>query len=208
MEGEERRGIITIEGSDCTGKTSAFLYLSELLRKEKSITFNEGPIYPTELTSKLLSRSTQTNNLDKERLYTTAYMIDKIEWDKKNRENNRIIIQDRYWPSVVSYGKFLNQKRSIHANENFIPFFLMPSLAIRLKCSLEEKIRRCKERGKNSTIDRYLLEDDERIRELNIEIDKSLKDIPVVYEIDTTDKSIEEVALGIKNYLGIEGYLG
>ena len=192
--------IITFEGSDYSGKTDTLMHLSKNNSKNRNLVFNEGPIYPTGLTARLMSVADQSNDQDREFLYTNLFMMDANEAKINHTEDERTIFQDKYWPSVIAYGNFLNEARTIHAHQNYKPLFLIPDSTILFSCSYEEKIKRSEKRGRLSVIDSFLLKNPEELDRLENEIEKSLEGLPNIHRIDTTNKSIEEVGSEIMTH--------
>jgi thymidylate kinase len=191
--------IITFEGSDYSGKSITLEHLSRQLPKE-GIVFNKGPIYRNSLIDSLLSLAEQADDEKKEVLYTFAYLLDCAE-SKTHMDDNRVVFQDRYWPSVISYGRFLNKSKSIHMQNDFRPWFISPDVVIRFTCPYEEKLKRNKNGRPQSKFDQYLLENPLEVERLEHEIDFSLEGLPDIYTIDTTNKTIPEVADTVLNYL-------
>lgn len=192
--------IITFEGSDYSGKTDTLLHLSKNNSKNKKLVFNEGPIYPTGLTARLMSIANQSNDQDREFLYTNLFMMDANEGKINHIGDERTIFQDRYWPSVIAYGNFLNKGKTIHAHQDYKPLFITPNSTILFSCSYEEKIKRRKKRGRLSVIDSFLLKNPKELDRLENEIEKSLEGLPNIHRIDTTDKTIEEVGSEIMRH--------
>jgi thymidylate kinase len=191
--------IITFEGADYSGKSATFIHLAKML-KGTGIVFNEGSVYQSNLTSRLLTIAGQANEHEREFIYTTLLLSDAAE-ARLNPEDNRLIIQDRYWPSVVAYGRFLNGRNSIHWHQDYSPLFIKPVSTIHFSCSVEEKIRRSQRRGRKSVIDDFLLNNPEKFKDLQKEIHLATAGLPNFFSIDTSDKSIEDVALAIAQYL-------
>lgn len=184
--------IITLEGADYSGKTATLLHLSKVYAKNRRMVFNEGPIYPTKLTAKLLSVESQSNDQDREFLYTAIFALDTRE-AKLNHNDERTFFQDRYWPSVIAYGNFLNKSETIHSYMDYRPLFLLPNATILLSCSYEEKRKRSEKRKRKSVLDSFLLKNPCEVKRLESEIERSLEGLPNLHRIDTTDMTIEEV---------------
>lgn len=191
--------IVSFEGSDYTGKTTTSEFLAEKLRKKYNVRFNDGVIYPTPASIAVCSTADDSNDLIKEILYTAAFLLDKVE--DENADDTALIIQDRYWPSVIAYGRFLNHEKSIHAESRMNPLFIQPEAIVYLKCSYAEKIKRSKIRQKTSVLDRFLLNANGSVDKLEREIERSLQNLPNIVTIDTTDCPVEDVALQIEQYL-------
>lgn len=192
--------IITLEGADYSGKTDTLLHLSRVHGKNNRLVFNEGPIYPTGLTTRLMSIANQANDQDREFLYSAIFALDTSEAKLNHTDDERTFFQDRYWPSVIAYGNFLNKDKTIHARMDYKPLFLLPDATILLSCSYEEKIKRSKKRGRKSVLDNFLLSNPAEVKRLESEIEKSLEGLPNLRRIDTTDMTIKEVGSEIMNY--------
>ena len=100
--------LICIEGTEYAGKTETAKLLAQKINEEGFIArYNTGVIYPSPSTQLIEELAKKSGKRKKELLYTMAYILD-VEASKK--PSNEIIIQDRYWHSVVSYGRFFNSK--------------------------------------------------------------------------------------------------
>jgi thymidylate kinase len=197
--------IITLEGSDYSGKSTTFMNLAKKYSKRNDVGFNEGPIYPNGLTARLLTIANQSDELEREFLYTMSFAFDAIESIRTYSDDNRLIFQDRYWPSVIAYGRFLNREKSIHNTGDFRPLFIQPSATIYFSCSLDEKMKRSEKRGRKSVLDRFLLGDNKEFIRLEEEIEISLYGLPNVFKIDTTNRSVQQVSSEIIKYLDSKG---
>jgi len=155
--------IITFEGIDYSGKTTALIHLAKRFSKRQELIFNEGLIYQDELTSRLLTIANQCNEQEKESLYTSLYILDTLKSSTLFFKDTRTFFQDRYWPSVIAYGKFLNGEKSIHNNKDFRPLFIYPSVVIHFTCSHSEKIRRSEQRERKSLLDKFLFENNLKV---------------------------------------------
>ena len=58
--------IIAFEGADYSGKTSTLKHLSGILSGDKSMVFNQGPVYRTNLIESLFSLAASSDELEKE----------------------------------------------------------------------------------------------------------------------------------------------
>jgi len=192
--------IITFEGLDYSGKTTTLYHMAKKFSNKKNFAFNEGPIYPTGLTARFLTIANQANEQEREFLYTTSFVLDTLESTLNHRGDNRTVFQDRYWPSVIAYGKFLNREKSIHHYQDFRPLFISPVATIYFSCTLDEKIRRSEKRARKSVLDRFLLGAPDKFKELEKEIDSSLEGLPNILRLDTTNRSVEEVAFEIEKF--------
>ncbi|MFH1376872.1 MAG: hypothetical protein ABIH25_04510 [Candidatus Woesearchaeota archaeon] len=187
--------IITFEGSDYSGKTTT----SKALAKMLGLRFNDSVIYPTKTSSQLLTIAKEADDKIREVLYTSAFILDKQIEEYIN--TNEIFIQDRYWPSIIAYGRFLNKENSIHFTTNFRELFIKPSAVIYLACSLDEKRKRSEKRKRKSILDKYLLQNNDNCNRLEEEIQKSLNGLENIIKIDTTNKNIKELEIQITREL-------
>tara|TARA_Y100000034_G_scaffold127166_1_gene179569 strand:- start:370 stop:972 length:603 start_codon:yes stop_codon:yes gene_type:complete len=196
--------IVTLEGIDYSGKTTTFLNLA---KRKKTCHFNEGVVYPTGLTARLLAISNQSTNVEREFLYTMMMMMDKKEANVRDTDDEKLVIQDRYWPSVVCYGRFLNGKNSMHYDEDHSSLFIQPKATVLLSCSNNDIQRRSEKRGRMSTIDKILLSSPDKIKKLRMEIERSVENLPNVLRIDTTEKPTEVIGEEIINYIETLGLI-
>lgn len=197
--------IVSLEGSDLTGKTSTLSELSE--RLENGFEVNRGPIYSNQLISRCLDLSKEADEKGREFLYTAAYVADAQEHERQ--ENEQLVLQDRYWPSVITYGRFLNGEDSLYHDEGYSEeAFIEPDLVFHLTCSVEERLRRDRERDENerSPIDEKVLSSEEEMRRMDYEVERAVEDLNT-YRIDTTDMSISAVASEVEEVLYEQGIL-
>lgn len=184
--------IVTFEGSDYSGKSTTVLEMAKRFRKNKDFAFNEGAIYPTSLMARLFAIASQCNEAEREFIYTTLFEMDKLE-QAKHPEDKRLVFQDRYWPSTIAYGRFLNKDKSIHNVQDFRGTFIQPSAVIYLSCTIEEKRKRSTVRGRKSILDGFLLDNPQELSRLEFEIERSLEGLPNIIRIDTTGISVNDV---------------
>ncbi len=189
--------IVAFEGSDYSGKTTMIAHFAKRFAGRK-MAFNRGPIYPTQLTGKLGELAEHSTEAEKEILYTTIFGVDTIESVLHHSGDERTIFQDRYWQSVISYGRFLNGENSVHNHRDYRGLFIVPDATVVLACSIDEKLKRSASRGKDSAIDKILLKNPEEFDRLEHEIERSLEGLPHVLRFDTSHRSVEEVASQIE----------
>lgn len=197
--------VVSFEGSDLTGKTSTISELSERLGSGFGV--NRGPVHENELISTCIEKSHEANDKEREFLYTVAYVADSKEFD--TRDNEDLILQDRYWPSVITYGRFLNEEDSLYSGGNYPKeCFREPELVFHLTCSVDERLRRDRERaaGSRSDIDEQVLASRDEMKRMDDEVQKALEGLNT-YQIDTTYRSIDEVALEAERALERQGLL-
>jgi thymidylate kinase len=197
--------LIAFEGSDYSGKTSTAKRVVEILgEKNKRVIYNTGSIYGLDSPEFYGEANPFISELQRESLYISSFLMDK----KFARGNDdRVIFQDRYWMSVVAYGRFLNNSSSLHRCVDVSKYMWMPDLVVYLSCSLGAKIERSNLRGIRSVIDKYVLNGCKELDDLECEIDKVVSLCPDVVRIDTTDKSVDEVACLVGLEVRLRGYL-
>lgn len=193
--------VIAFEGIDCSGKTTTLRHLSDKLGEESKFCFDDGVVFPGELSNMISLLSSSCNSIEKEILYTMGYVFDGTKSVTNSPEGGMVHFRDRYWPSVVAYGRFLNEKESIHNHIDFRPLFILPISIILLSCSYDEVIRRIEMRTNKSRIDNILLKEPSQFRRLEDEINRSIERLPNVIKIDTTGITVEDVAHKIITYL-------
>jgi thymidylate kinase len=196
--------LISFEGADFVGKTTTAKYVADLLRPQyPEAIYNLGNIYQSPELARLESLAVNSDNLDRERIYTKMFSLDR---DHDIAADPRVLLQDRYWMSVVAYGRFLNGEKSIHHISDLSSSFVQPDMVIHLKCSYEEKIRRSMLRSKPSKLDKLFLNDPALMRQLEQEIENSLRGLPVI-TIDTTEIVLPDVANYVMQELDEGGVL-
>jgi thymidylate kinase len=195
------RKIIALEGLDYSGKTHTLANLPECLTERRGIFVNSGPVYKTDLTHRLISLAAETDDLERERVYTLIMALDKISDLVNSSTVEEIYLQDRYWPSVVAYGRFLNGCNSIHCDQDLSNLFIKPVATVVLSCSREEMTRRSARRGRKSVLDETLLSNPQEVDKLEAEMEFVLKNLSNVYRIDTTNLSVEEVGDKLERFL-------
>jgi len=197
--------IVTFEGSDLAGKTTTSNHLFNKLKEKYETRLNEGPINTNDVFSHLSQLAKNTNNLQRELLYTMGFILDKCL--DQEYHGGAVVIEDRYWPSVVAYGRFLNGNKSIHNGFDFRMLFIEPVAVIYLKCTLEEKIKRAKKRKRKSILDLSVLSSPETVHRLEYEIERSIDGLPNIIQLDTTYENIDSVSSRIELFLKERGIL-
>jgi thymidylate kinase len=192
--------IVAFEGAEYSGKTVTAKLLAERLSASGfSACYNTGTIHKASAIDDLQRLARDANHRQRELLYTATFLLDKARDDQL--PSNCILIQDRYWPSVVAYGRFLNGERSLHADLDKNELFIQPAAVIRLCCSFEEKQQRQSVRQKKTELDKFLMEDAARMSSLEQEIDRVLSGLPSVKTIDTTNTPIADVLRQAEEFL-------
>ena len=197
--------LISFEGSDYSGKTTISKLIAEKTSKEnQNVVYNSGKLYLDDEDEFMREISKHCNELQREAIYTIMFFLDK----KYIRDSDqRIILQDRYWMSVVAYGRFLNGEKSLHDGIDLSEWMIKPDAVIYLQCSLEEKVHRSKVRDRRSVLDKLFLTQPELVNKLELEIISSLKKFEKVLSIDTTNIPISIVADRVEEYLKNERLL-
>lgn len=179
-----------IEGLDFTGKST----ISKLL-SQKSI--NDGPI-PGEYNNMFMDptlhsgvQSVSTGELSpayKEMYFKGLYALDRTS---KNLPLN-LVIQDRYFPSILFYGNIINGTQ-IPSQQEMQENFLMPKGILLFEKSYDEVLTIAQSRGKLSRLEKVALESrnqyeimKQRYRELIFTLGCEC----VV--VDTTNESIDD----------------
>jgi len=172
--------LISFEGSDYSGKTTISKLIAEKTSKEnQNVVYNSGKLYLDDEDEFMREISKHCNELQREAIYTIMFFLDK----KYIRDSDqRIILQDRYWMSVVAYGRFLNGEKSLHDGIDLSEWMIKPDAVIYLQCSLEEKVHRSKVRNRRSVLDKLFLTQPELVNKLELEIISSLKKFEKVKE--------------------------
>ncbi|HLD04096.1 MAG TPA: hypothetical protein VJG90_00090 [Candidatus Nanoarchaeia archaeon] len=192
--------LVTFEGTDYTGKTeTAKLVVDILSRNHSDIRYNSGILHPCRTSEQLETMAREADSQQKELLYTMAFLMD-AELDAYIGRGV-LVVQDRYWPSVVAWGRFLNEERSIHRVMDKNQLFLQPVATIHLTCSYKEKAKRFEKREFRSPLDKALMSDPLKMSTLEDEISTVLRGLSNVKLIDTTDLSQEETADEVIRFL-------
>jgi thymidylate kinase len=197
--------LVSFEGSDYSGKSAT----SSLLAQRASIhnpnvVFNSGTLYFGQDMGFLDEVYRHCDELQKEAIYTAMLLLDKKLMPK---QDERVIIQDRYWMSVMAYGRFFNGERSLFQNEALPALMINPDAVVYLYCSVEEKIKRSRNRVKMNSLDRILLAQPDARDRLEEEIRLSLNFSKNLLSIDTTGIPITTVTDRVHDYLTMKGIL-
>lgn len=194
---------ISVEGIDGCGKTTMTKFLAECIRnKNYEVVVTKDP-GATSLGNKL--RQIVLNELMSP--MTELKLFDAIRQDMidnvviPNILNGKIVVSDRYIDSMVAYQGY---GRGLHKEvEKIIKDTLKPDKTILLNISLEESIRRLKNRNsfsnaKENRFDSEKMEFKKRVYEGYIEQARLYSN-----RIDVIDASgsIEEVKSKIKNWV-------
>lgn len=123
----------------------------------------------------------------------------------ENRTTTGVVIQDKYFPSAIAYGRCFLGEDYILETTNFKEQFLQPDLSIFLYCSHEEKIKRSKNRSVKTRTDEMILSDARMAGKIEGELIKIAFEMEPTIMIDTSAVNIREVVEGInKNKLFLE----
>jgi thymidylate kinase len=192
--------IITFEGSDYSGKTTTSKRLVELLNGRGLCSkYNTGVVYPGTVGDIVSQQAKRSDDIQRELLYTLAFAADRIQESPKRSDS--WIVQDRYWPSVVAYGRFINGESSFHANVDTSSLFIQPAVVVYLTCSHEEKVRRARERSTKTSVDLFVMEDPKRMSQLEGELERVVCSLRGLCRIDTTATPLENVTEQVIRHL-------
>ncbi len=195
--------LIVIEGTEYAGKTTlAKMLVNALIYRGVDARYNKGVLHPNETASELERKASTADDAVRELFYTTACALDK-DIDVL-RQHDCVVIQDRYWPSVMAYGRYLNGTRSIHASLETHRLFIEPACIIYAYCSLAERGRRHERRTVKSDLDRFLLDDAQRIGALEHEMRTVLALMPRTLALDTAAEHPEATCAAAQKFL-VEG---
>ena len=196
--------LIVFEGPDFSGKSTIVASLLDILQdKGMKVRYNSGVVFPTEDTIRAVDFASKSNDGEREFFYTIAYIQDKI----KDEQINGLILQDRYWPSVVAYGRLLNGEKSIHKGNDWNGLFYQPDSTIFLSCSYNKLVERLKYRPGVSHLDNFVLEAPIRLAQLESYFRECLIYLPNTLEVDTTEISSDETTYKVYNFLSKRGLL-
>lgn len=191
---------VLIEGVDFVGKTSAVSRLVEMLRTEgRSIEAGKCYLRRSPVIDYLedCAKSYWTM-LDRDMLYTAALLADLATYEP----DPTFVVQDRHWLTQVGRNQFFHPNRELVPEGTIERLHVPFKHNVFLKCDLPTKLARCRSRPPNSPRDEYLAANPgahQEFEALNISL------IPTETEswliLDTSDLTIDEVALRIREYV-------
>lgn len=130
---------IVFEGLDGSGKTTI---IKELLKRE-----NKQFVYSKGVRSKLI-----TGKILRKFSFTWLFMLDLIYLTYKfispNLRKGKIILQDRYLPSIISYIPISKRRYNRFIILFLSKFLKKPDAIVYFHLPLEERIKRLKQKGK------------------------------------------------------------
>lgn len=186
MEQPTSSGYVLFEGLDFTGKTTIAQRLAEKLSNESPLSaqykkgfFHRDNLEETEtLAAKLDPRY-------KEMYFKSLYALDKVSQNLPPE----LVIQDRYFPSILFYGMVVNGSSSTNYSE-MQNNFILPRHVLLFECSYDAKKERAKGREKFWRLERMVLESEDSHRRMQQVYRDIIQEIGVGFTlIDTSDKS-------------------
>lgn len=168
--------LFIFEGLDLAGKSTLINLLNDKLN-DNGITskINKGALTCKNVLG--TKREEQMSRYEKDLYYTFLLAQDK---HIPLNNNTNVIIQDRYYPSVMFYGLLYSSSNSL-VNRLPLSTFVQPELFFYLKCSFEERKNRLLKRKKNSFDDFDLLKSDKEYNRKVIVFDKIMEKIQIEY---------------------------
>jgi len=132
--------LIVCEGLDCSGKTTTINEILNNNEDNKKYTYNKG-IGSNTLIGRISRRFPSTLLFFIELIYFTFTKI------KPNLKKGKIILQDRYDISIISYVPLTNKWYNKFIVKIFKGFVIKPDAIVYLYLPLKEHIKRLKEKG-------------------------------------------------------------
>lgn len=186
MEQPTSSGYVLVEGLDFTGKSTIAKRLAEKLSNESPINgqYKKGFFHRNNLEE----TETLAARLDpkyKEMYFKSLYALDKVCQDTPHD----LVIQDRYFPSILFYGMVVNGSSSTKHSE-MQSNFILPRHILLFECSYDTKKERVKGRDKFWRLERMVLESEDSHRIMQQTYRDIIQEIGVGFTlIDTSDKS-------------------
>ncbi len=168
--------IVVFEGLDLAGKSTLVdLLNSKLNNNGITSRINKGALaYKNVLGTK---KEEQMSRYEKDLYYTFLLTQDK---HTPLSDDTDVILQDRYYPSVMFYGLLYSASNSL-ANRLPLSSFVQPELFFYLKCSFEEGKIRLLKRELNSFDDFDLLNSSEEHDRRSMVFDKVMEKVQREY---------------------------
>jgi thymidylate kinase len=185
MEPQISPGYILIEGLDFTGKSTIAQRLAEKLSSvgpvnaqyKKGFFHNNRPEETETLAAELDSRY-------KEMYFKSMYALDKA----RQTLPHDLVIQDRYFPSILFYGMMVNNSHSMDHSE-MKNNFILPRHVLLFECSYDAKKERANSRDKFRSLERMVLESEEKHKIMQQAYRDIIQETGVGFTlIDTSDK--------------------
>jgi thymidylate kinase len=142
-------GYLLLEGMDFTGKSTISKLLAEELTKKGPI----EAIYHRGYFSNLNTETEILNPEEKENFYRKLFFEDK----KNTVVQPKLIIQDRYFPSILFYGNIMNSTE-YPTTENMNKLYLMPRGVLLFERSFEEIKEMAQQRKHLASLEKKSLE--------------------------------------------------
>ena len=138
-------------------------------------------------------------------LFMEALKLDRVSYLNENRTTTGVIIQDKYFPSAIAYGRcFLGEDYALETAD-FKNQFLQPDLSIFLYCSYEEKVNRSKNRSVKTRTDEMVLSDVGTAGRVERELIKIVSEMKPIIMVDTSTIRTREAVESIgQNALFLE----
>lgn len=137
-----RKGLFVVcEGLDCSGKTTTIKYAIERLREEGiEVSYNKG-LKTDNFFGRISSMFPSTLTLLIELLYVDYKIV------RPMLERGETVVQDRWYYSVLSH----NPKNKVDSllGKIFAPLLSKPDAYVHFTVSLEERVRRLKDKEKS-----------------------------------------------------------
>ncbi|MFH1511260.1 MAG: hypothetical protein ABIF10_06210 [Candidatus Woesearchaeota archaeon] len=182
--------IILFEGTDLTGKSTLAEALCERLSHQRykcckrPILLKEG--FFNEINKAVLKKNflQPLHNI----MFAFSMAYDGLH---RQKDSSKVLIQDRYFPSLMSYARSKKQFGSLLL-KLLSPMYINPDFCIMVTCSKEKRIRNYRERSKKCYTDTLVSKDFEFLLQQEAEIREILhtRGIPTI-EIDTTHVQTE-----------------
>jgi thymidylate kinase len=181
--------LIVYEGNDKSGKT----FHSELTASQLSATLYPTPIEPFKSMRHIVDGGSQDASF-------LFYMASNLCLSEK-LDTSKTYVFDRFFLSTIANHNIRDKKRYEEKFEGFMEMLPEPTITFLLKPTDEIIIDRLKSEGK-SVSDNYLLQNPEKITEINEEFIRLLKKMNFVYFEINTNKSKESANEEILGILG------
>ncbi|MBI2146647.1 hypothetical protein HYU22_04880 [Candidatus Woesearchaeota archaeon] len=168
--------LVVFEGLDLSGKSTLIDLLNRRLNNSGITSrINKGALTCNNVLG--VEREEQMSRYEKDLYYTFLLAQDKhIHLDN----TTDVILQDRYYPSVMFYGALYSASKSL-ANNLPLSTFIQPELFFYLKCSFEERKRRFLKRVDNGFEDFDLLDSNEEYERRTIIFDEVMERVQNEY---------------------------
>jgi dTMP kinase len=171
---------ITLEGPECSGKTSHIPYLVEYLREKGHTVFPTREPGGTSIGEQIREVIHDLKNVEMhpraETLLYQAARAQIVEQVIKPRlKAGEIVISDRYYDSTIAYQGYGHQQdlEQVRALVKYATGGLVPDLTVLLDVDVEEGLRRKKKDNEWNRLDAYTVEFHQRVRAGYLEMEKA-----------------------------------